>query len=206
MHKSGDTGTVLPYWNHNTAYYPAIRRAVSACGCRNVLDVGCGDGLLCRYLDDGSREITGIDPFPDGIRAAEAFSSPRLHFIIADFLSWETDDGFDAVIFSASLHHMEKETALRKAKELLVPGGLLYIVGLASPSSPADRIVEGLRVIPAAVSSRIHHIRTCEDARIPTSYAFPSMRDIRELQKDLLPGASLRYGLYYRYILQWRKP
>ena len=30
-------------------------------------------------------------------------------------------DSFDAIVFVASLHHMDAETALRKARELLAP-------------------------------------------------------------------------------------
>jgi hypothetical protein len=34
-----------PYWNTGVARHPGILRAVPA-GCRDALDVGCGDGLL----------------------------------------------------------------------------------------------------------------------------------------------------------------
>ena len=47
------------YWNHNVAYYHWIKKETEGCVC--ILDVGCGDGSLLAYLDDGSRELYGID-------------------------------------------------------------------------------------------------------------------------------------------------
>jgi hypothetical protein len=47
------------YWNHNSAYYPWIQKKVASC--RTVLDVGCGDGSLVLFLDDGTKRIVGIE-------------------------------------------------------------------------------------------------------------------------------------------------
>ena len=58
----------LKYWNHNAAYYPWIRKRLA--NCSSVLDVGCGDGSLAFYLDDGSKEIVGIDVDKDCISKA----------------------------------------------------------------------------------------------------------------------------------------
>lgn len=57
--------TSLPYWNHNAAYYPWIARMTEHC--TSVLDVGCGDGTLARYLGRDGRSVTGIDPSDAGI-------------------------------------------------------------------------------------------------------------------------------------------
>ncbi|MBR2801520.1 MAG: hypothetical protein IKE21_02845 [Erysipelotrichaceae bacterium] len=43
------------YWNHNSAYYPWIKKKTA--DCHHILDVGCGDGSLMRYLDDGKKEV-----------------------------------------------------------------------------------------------------------------------------------------------------
>ena len=51
------------YWNHNSAYYPWIKKKTA--DRHHILDVGCGDGFLVRYLDDGTKKITGIDPDQD---------------------------------------------------------------------------------------------------------------------------------------------
>lgn len=48
------------YWNHNSAYNPWVKKKTM--NCRSILDVGCGDGSLILYLNDGIKKIIGIDP------------------------------------------------------------------------------------------------------------------------------------------------
>ena len=192
------------YWNHNTAYYGWIGRQLH--GCAEILDVGCGDGELCRCLAENGRRVTGIDPFPDCIRRAEqAGQAAPIRYQAVGFEAYAADTAFDGITFVASLHHMDMAPALKKAKALLAPGGRLIIVGLAKPSTAADKILEALRVVPSAVSSGLHRMRTCEDANVPVSFAFPAMDDVRAAIHVQLPGAKLRYGLHYRYLLTWEK-
>ena len=47
------------YWNHNSAYYPWIKKKTD--NCKTILDVGCGDGSLALFLNDGIKKIVGID-------------------------------------------------------------------------------------------------------------------------------------------------
>lgn len=192
------------YWNHNVACFGWISRETASCA--SVLDVGCGDGTLCAYLDDGQKSVTGIDPDAGCIRAANARNCENADFLCADFLTHPFDRSFDAVIFVASLHHMDMRFAVQKAKGLLNPGGKLLIVGLAKPSSVLDYAVEALRVLPCTAISRFKRMKTSEENSIPVSYAFPAMRVVRAMARELLPGARLRYGLYYRYLLKWEAP
>ena len=41
---------VRDYWNHNTTYHPWLQRIAAERPCQNILDVGCGDGLLLQRL------------------------------------------------------------------------------------------------------------------------------------------------------------
>jgi len=192
------------YWNHNTAYYRWIAERISDCG--SVLDVGCGDGALAAALDDGTRAIVGIDPDERCVREARRkHPSPRMAFERCSFEDFAADRSFAAVLFIASLHHMEMAPALIKAKELLSPGGKLLVVGLAKPSTVPDYVVELLRVIPSRAVSALKRMRTSEELGIPASYEFPEMNAVRSAAKELLPGARLRYGLHYRYLLEWVK-
>ncbi len=192
----------LNYWNHNTAYYPWIRKRLA--NCSSVLDVGCGDGALAFYLDDGSKEIVGIDVDRDCIcRASLTKSSDRTEFICCGFEDYRPVRRFDAVVFVASIHHMDMTYALEKAKSLLAPDGKLLIVGLAKPSTAADYILEAVRVIPSKAVSVFHRMRSSEELSISTSYDFPQMQVIRGIVKEELPGARIRYGLHYRYLLEW---
>lgn len=201
----------LPYWNHNSAYYPWIKRKVkhlkeSFGRQAHILDVGCGDGILALYLAGSGRKIVGIDPDGGCIeRATEKITNENVSFYKTRFEDFTAEDeSFDAVIFTASLHHMNMNRAVEKADRLLRQGGILLIVGCARPSSVIDWIVEGLRVIPSFLSSKLHRIKTPEEINVPTSYDFPEMREIRTLAK-FLPNAVLRQGLHYRYLLYWQK-
>lgn len=196
----------LSYWNHNTAYYAWVRDEVATRG--NILDAGCGDGTLARYLGTCSNRIVGIDPSRRCIERAHAVSSDNegIIFECVPFSSYQAPpESLDAIIFVASLHHMDATEAIEKAKGLLAPKGKIVIVGLASPASPLDWAVEILRVVPCRIISAIHREISSEKREIPTSYEFPTMSDVRALSERMLPGARLRYGLYYRYLLTWTK-
>lgn len=195
----------LKHWNHNAAYYKWISAQLR--GCSTVLDVGCGDGSLAKYLSRPGRTVLGIDPSEDCITSAEREFCEGAHFEVRSFEKFEAAPGsFDAVVFCASLHHMDMETALEKAVGLLRGCGRLAVVGLASPSGLADRMIDVCRVVPCALGSRLHKMRSSEELGLPTSYVFPKMAEVRDAAERLLPGASIRYGLYWRYLLCWQKP
>ena len=152
------------------------------------------------------KQLFGIDPTAACIGKASAAShGENISFLQVSFEKYQTDMRFDAVIFVASLHHMDTESALKKAKKLLNPNGRLLIVGLSSPSSLPDFILEALRIIPSRVISYVRKIHPCEDENIPVSFSFEKMGVLRHIFKELLPGARIRYGLHYRYLLEWEK-
>ena len=99
---------------------------------------------------------------------------------------------------------MDMIRTLCKAKEMLSPNGLILIVGLAEPSSYLDHAVELLRIVPSKAVSMIRHIRTAESLNLMTYYRYPAMDSVRRTVRNLLPGAKLRYGLHFRYLLKWR--
>ncbi len=190
------------YWNHNSSYYPWVKKKIADRS--SVLDVGCGDGSLVLFLNDGSKRITGIDT---DLRCIEKAMSKKLgdnlDFLCCSFEEYDSDRPFDAIVFSASVHHMDMRKALRKAKALLSPSGTLLIIGLAKPSTITDWLLEVSRVIPSKVLSSFHHMRTSEQLDVPTSYDIPAMNDIRRIVKEELPGARIHYALHYRYLLEW---
>ena len=192
------------YWNHNVAYFDWIKNATIECN--DILDVGCGDGSLVHYLDDGKKMLVGIDAEEKCInRALSESDSHNIQFICGRFELHNFEKKFDAVIFVASLHHMDMTVALNKAKSILKPDGMILIVGIAKPSNFFDWMVEALRVIPCKIASKIKHERTTEENNVPVSYHFPKMNEVRATANILLPLARLKYGLFFRYLLLWKK-
>ena len=192
------------FWNHSAAYYPRFRRQLA--GKTRILDAGCGEGALTRFLAAPGRRVLGIDPDADCIRRAEALAPGGTEYRLCTLEELSEPGPFDGVVFSASLHHMDAEKALDRAVSLLEPGGVLLAAGLARPSSLGDRLLEALRVIPCALLSRLHRQQSAEALGVPVSYALPSMGEVRALIRRKLPGAELRQGLYYRWLLRWEKP
>jgi 2-polyprenyl-3-methyl-5-hydroxy-6-metoxy-1,4-benzoquinol methylase len=157
------------YWNHNSAYYPWVKKKVA--GCRTVLDVGCGDGSLALFLDDGTKRIVGIDPDNHSIeKACSAENRGTVEFSNCSFEDFTPNKTFDAIVFIASIHHMDMTKALQKAKSLLTPCGKLLIVGLAKPSTTIDWALEVVRVLPSKILSAFHHIQSSEELNLSTSY------------------------------------
>ena len=190
------------YWNHNSAYYPWIQKRTGKC--ETILDVGCGDGSLALFLDDGKKKITGIDADSHCIeKAISNNNGSNVDFYCYSFEDYSPNEKFDAIVFVASIHHMDMTEALQKAKSLLSPAGKRLIVGIAAPSTILDWILEAARVIPSKLISAIHNMKTSENLGIKTDYHFLKMNDIRSIIKQELPGASIKYALHYRYLLEW---
>ena len=79
------------------------------------------------------------------------------------------------------------------------------MTGLLSWANMLDWAIEALRVVPARIGSALHHMQGSEELGIPTSYELSTMAEVRRMAAEELPGAHLRPGLYYRYLLSWTK-
>jgi SAM-dependent methyltransferase len=76
---------------------------------------------------------------------------------ITSFEDFDPGDArFDVITFVASIHHMDLSGALRKALDLLAPGGELLVVGLAADKSILDWTCAGLTWPFACLGSRLH--------------------------------------------------
>ena len=191
------------YWNHNTAYHPWLV-AIAAEHRGDVLDVGCGDGLLAQRLAPVSRSVTGIDPDAAAIgRASDRLASvPHVTVSHGDFQDYEPDaHRFDLITFVASLHHMDLRASLDKARGLLTPTGEIAVVGCCANKTVRDWVWSAMCVPAARIGSWLHS----ETRNIGVKVQDPQegLDDIRRTVDVVLPGASVRRALYYRYLLRW---
>lgn len=195
------------YWNHNTAYHPWIMRTAARGGTHDALDVGCGEGLLLQRLASAFTTVTGIEPDAGTAERARTRlrATPNATVLETDFAGFDADGRrFDAITFVATLHHMDLRSSVEQAVTLLRPGGRLVIVGLAANRTVADWTLSALALPWARLGSTIH--RESSDIGVPTAEPSESVADVRAIARELLPGARLRRGLYYRYLLSWTKP
>ncbi len=100
---------------------------------KRVVDVGCGEGALTRFLAGVGAEIVGIDPAGDKIESAAAAaaaegSAAEFRVGVGEALPFE-DRSLDVVLYSNSLHHLPlgaMRPALAEAARALRRGGVLY--------------------------------------------------------------------------------
>jgi SAM-dependent methyltransferase len=141
-----------------------------------LLDLGCGTGILARYLD-GTINYLGVDHSAAAIETARA-AQPSANFVCADIVEQVTalrraGETFHAVVLCGVLFHcVEKESLQRKSDSELVdrclhsiikPGGCVVIIApFAYRDDPEYSLFEQARWKLAAVQETISEL----DARI----------------------------------------
>jgi SAM-dependent methyltransferase len=91
-----------------------------------VLDVGCGSGDLLEHFAKRGWEMYGIDPSASAVAAAAKRGASVHHGTLRD-QPWQPGS-FGLITFQHTLEHVDEPVdALRLARALLGPGGLLVI-------------------------------------------------------------------------------
>jgi len=199
-------------WNRDAAYHPWIQR-IAAEHAGDVLDVGCGDGLLALRLAEVSRSVVGIDKDPVAIAQAHKRLSmvPNTDVAVSEFgTEWGlTPESYDVITMVSVLHELPLLPALARVSELLKPGGTLIVVGQASAVTLVDRAVQWASVPYSRALQLFYTWRGmyrpefASAAPVEPAYSFA---DVTDAAAELLPGAELHRGLLGRYRLTWAKP
>jgi len=115
----------------------AIRRNLTLTGRERVLEFGGGTGLLSRQLADDVATILVTDAAPGMVEVAsrrirESGREASMRATLFDPTSDPEDPGeYDVVWSMLALHHVpDRDTALRRLRGLLVPGGRLALADL----------------------------------------------------------------------------
>lgn len=89
-----------------------------------LLEVGCGFGALAAELAGRGFAVTGVDPDEEAVAVAR----DRRVDVVQGPLDAVGDGGYDAVLFTRSLHHVQDLAAtVAHAAGLLAPGGRLVL-------------------------------------------------------------------------------
>jgi SAM-dependent methyltransferase len=145
--------------------------------------------------------VVGIDRDEPCIPRCKAHpGSGDISYVAGDVLTCPLEAGsFDLVIAVASLHHMDARAGLaRHGRDLVAPGGVLFVIGLARPDLPKDILVElAVQVVRLVRPERGKADGTPKPPIIwppPERYA-----TMRRLAAELLPGVRWHRHLRWRY-------
>ena len=96
-----------------------------------LVDLMCGPGYLLGQIDSKRKDlkIKGVDIDKRYISHAKT-KYPQIDFELGDILSWQSEEQYEAVICTGSLHHLpyeQQEDAIKKMVALVKPGGFILI-------------------------------------------------------------------------------
>jgi SAM-dependent methyltransferase len=103
-----------------------------------ILNAGCGSGELCLQLARRGHHVLGIDPVPEYIDLALRSAAPEgatpCRFEVCSIEDYKGEGGFDCVIATDVLEHIEDDrAAFAKLVGFVRPGGLILITVPAGP-------------------------------------------------------------------------
>ena len=112
---------------------PAMRKRFKRGKSARALDVGCGEGRVCRMLAEHGTQATGLDPTESLLEYARTLDSEGdYHIGCAEDLPFE-NASFDLVVTCLSLVDIpDYRTAIGEMIRVLEPGGTLLAVNLTS--------------------------------------------------------------------------
>ena len=127
-------------WARQNVLDPALLERIAQRRYRHALDVGCGEGRMCRMLQARAIRTVGIDPTAALLERARALD-PSGDYRAASAEAMPFADGeFDLVLSCLTLIDIpDFRQAFREMVRVLEPGGTLLIANLTSfTSTSAD--------------------------------------------------------------------
>lgn len=188
-------------FNH-TIHYQRQLFAELPEGAATAIDAGCGEGIASRALARAGLAVTGIDADEPSIERARAQWSDGITYVVGDVLATELEPA-DVVFSGAMLHHMDIDAGLTKLKELVAPGGRLYVVGVAR-STLKDIPLE---VAGSLIDKAFTLVKGNWNHGSPQVWPPPhTYSEVKAATRRILPGALYKQRLMWRYTIEWNRP
>jgi SAM-dependent methyltransferase len=123
-------------WAREHVLDPVMLGRIAAGGFSSALDVGCGEGRVCRMLKAARVNATGIDPTPQMLETARR-RDPSGDYRLGDARRLEFEAAsFDLVVSYLTLIDIpDFRTAISEMVRVLKPGGSLLIANLTGFTS-----------------------------------------------------------------------
>ncbi len=95
----------------------------------SILDIGCGDGVMNRHMQDVTFDyFLGVDFSSVSIEKAKEQHFPKAEFLAEDAIKFQPKRNFDAIIFNEAFYYIpesEKTRVLNLMLDHLNPGGVV---------------------------------------------------------------------------------
>jgi len=160
----------------------------------DVLDIGCGPGIIIPFLDAGQRYV-GIESSWEFVAyLSQRFPQRRFYNYNVDEEPLELDDeGFDTVLLVAVIEHLaHPEKVLSEIQKYLRPGGSLIITTPTLWGQTIHRL--GARLGLFHPDAAAGHVR---------AYDYTTMRDmVRRVGLDIVEHGRFELGFNQLFICQ----
>jgi 2-polyprenyl-6-hydroxyphenyl methylase/3-demethylubiquinone-9 3-methyltransferase len=164
---------------------------------RQVLDIGCGGGILSESLAARGAQVTGIDLAERALKVArmhamEAGLGVNYELISAEQLAAERPAGFDVVCCMEMLEHVpDPASVVRAAGRLVRPGGWVFFSTINRNLKSFALAIVGAEYLLGLLARGTHEyarfIRPSELAAWARSAGLDTV-ELRGLEPDLLRG------------------
>jgi len=202
-------------WDHNRHHHAFLLARVPR-PCREALEIGCGAGAFSHALAARAEHVLALDLSPEMIRVAQARELRRanLEFQLADASTWRfPSERFDCIASIATLHHLDPGVLLPRLRDALRPGGMLLVLDLVSDEGLPGLARSALAVAVSGALRLAHTGRLRDPREVREAWeehgrgeTYLRISEVREICRELLPGAQVRRHLLWRYSIVWRKP
>ena len=100
----------------------------------NILDIGCGGGLLCEPMSRLGADVTGIDASEKNIKVAKLHSNKsklKINYICSSPEKLNLNKKFDVILNMEVVEHVDDlDLFIKKSSEFLKKNGLMFIATL----------------------------------------------------------------------------
>lgn len=105
-----------------------------------ILDLGCGNGISARLLNQADFDVVGTDISPLFLEEAKNWENPKLRYEVCDVLELPfDDDSFNVICSNELIEHLpDVESALTEMMRVVRKDGRIVLSGpnLCSPLTP----------------------------------------------------------------------
>ena len=182
----------------------------------DVLDVGCGGGLLCEALFDFNGKISGIDAAGPGIEIAKRHAKDNckeIHYrdITAEELVDSESEKYDVVTCLEVIEHVpDPQSLVTACSNLLKPGGSLFLSTInRNPRSWITAIVGAqyiFNILPKGTHEFSKFIKPSELASCMRTAGINLSETKGMFYNPLTHKANLNNDLGVNYLMYGKKP